>query len=351
MGEKNAEDPPQPPSFTMARTAFLCLVVALLALFSSTTAGWNTKKCAKKLSKADKKWDNQITKMVDKGCDPVPSVPGYPIPGDELLGSISDGNVPLHNYAKVVMQNVANDAATLTAMATGCDNANTDADAAIVDLGTVGTESDGAITDLGTVDSEIVLAVADGVTAADTDFAAAAAGDQTACRAKCAEAKVHVDAAFVHIAAAKAAGLLADTHVDNAKAAGILADAHVDDAKTDITAVKANVVIVQKTDNYPARSGTVPSGGEFHYELGCVCTGAKIGTLGRISTKVQNVNVMDAGAAQTDFVFNTQSKCATTLTDEKGICSSKALEACTKAATDNFNVAGGQTVKVEILGC
>merc|ERR1711981_558880 len=240
MGEKNAEDPPQPPSFTMARTAFLCLVVALLALFSSTTAGWNTKKCAKKLSKADKKWDNQITKMVDKGCDPVPSVPGYPIPGDELLGSISDGTVPLHNYAKVVMQNVANDAATLTAMATGCDNANTDADAAIADLGTVGTESDGAITDLGTVDSEIVLAVADGVTAADTDFAAAAAGDQTVCRAKCAEAKVHVDAAFVHIAAAKAAGLLADTHVD--------------DAKTDITAVKANVVIVQKTDNYPARS-------------------------------------------------------------------------------------------------
>merc|ERR1712072_1374638 len=262
--EKNAEAPPQLPSFTMARTAFLCLVVALLALFSSTTADWSKKKCTKKLNKADKKWDNQIAKMVDKGCDPVPSVPGYPIPGDELLGSISDGTVPLHNYAKVVMQNVANDAATLTAMATGCDNANTDADAAIVDLGTVGTqsdgaitdlgtvgtESDGAITDLGTVDSEIVLAVADGVTAADTDFAAAAAGDQTVCRAKCAEAKVHVDAAFVHIAAAKAAGLLADAHVDNAKAAGILADAHVDDAKTDITAVKANVVIVQKTDNF-----------------------------------------------------------------------------------------------------
>merc|ERR1712072_1215065 len=167
--EKNAEAPPQLPSFTMARTAFLCLVVALLALFSSTTADWSKKKCTKKLNKADKKWDNQIAKMVDKGCDPVPSVPGYPIPGDELLGSISDGTVPLHSYAKVVMQNVANDATTLTAMATGCDDADAESDAAIVDLGTVDTQSAAAIVDLATVDTESAAAIVD-LASANTDL-------------------------------------------------------------------------------------------------------------------------------------------------------------------------------------
>merc|ERR1711959_373715 len=279
MGEKNAEAPPQLPSFTMARTAFLCLVVALLALFSSTTADWSKKKCTKKLNRADKKWDNQIAKMVDKGCDPVPSVPGYPIPGDELLGSISDGTVPLHSYAKVVMQNVANDATTLTAMATGCDDADAESDAAIVDLGTVDTQSNAAIVDLGTVDTQSTAAIADLATvdtqsdaaiddlaAANTDFAAAAAANSEAnCKTACAAAKVHSDDA--------------DAHIDAAKAAGVAADAHVDAAFVDIAAVKTGVVLVQKTDNYPARSGAVPSEGEFHYELGCVCTGAKTGYL------------------------------------------------------------------------
>ena len=105
-----------PPSFTMARSSFLVLIVALLALFSSAIASsktWDAAKCTKHVTKHKKKndffpYEKKIGKKLGpKGCSTALETAQLAVAEARLGSQYSLGTYGGKDIAKVLFSNAA----------------------------------------------------------------------------------------------------------------------------------------------------------------------------------------------------------------------------------------------------
>jgi len=140
-GEKKTRS--TPPSFTMARSSFLVLIVALLALFSSAIASsktWDAAKCTKHVTKHKGKndvypYEKKIGKKLGpKGCSTALETAQLAVAEARLGSKYSLGTYGGKDFAKVMLSTSA--AADVT----------TDVDAAVAHAVASGTLPNGDAT-------------------------------------------------------------------------------------------------------------------------------------------------------------------------------------------------------------